>query len=108
MINKKITKEHLIKIITENYKELHNINISPFTKLLRIDWYYESDKYDHFLYMNYDGFWFKQKHKIKYIIYFKNRIFGTYYSKYPEELSKKQLIKIAQHIKQPTKLLFYD
>ena len=35
-------------------------------------------------------------------------IFGTYYTKYPEELSKKQLIKIAQHIKQPTKLLFYD
>lgn len=108
MINKKITKEHLIKIIIENHKELRNINISPFTKLLRFDWYYESDKYDDCLYMYFDGFCFKQKSKIKYIIYFKNRIFGGIYSKYPEELSKKQLIKIAQYIKQPTKLLFYD
>lgn len=108
MINKKITKEYLIKLIIDNHKELRNINISPFTKLLRFDWYYESDKYDDCLYMYFDGFCFKQKPKIKYIIYFKNRIFGGIYSKYPEELSKKQLIKIAQYIKQPTKLLFYD
>lgn len=108
MIKNKLTKEHLIKMIIDNHKELHNINISPFTKLLRVDWYYESNKYDDGLYTFFDGFYIQQKYKIKYIIYFKNRLFGTIYSKYPEELSKKQLIKIAQHIKQPTKLLFYD
>ena len=43
MIKSKLTKEHLIKIIIENRNELYNINISPFTKLLRFDWYYESD-----------------------------------------------------------------
>lgn len=104
MIKSKLTKENLIKIIIENRNELYNINISPFTKLLRFDWYYESDN----LYMYFDGFCFKKKHKIKYVIYFKNRIFGGIYYKYPEELSKNQLIKIAQYIKQPTKLLFYD
>jgi hypothetical protein len=109
MIKSKLTKEHLIKIIIENHKELRNINISLFTKLLRFDWSYESYKYDDYLNMYFDGcFFLNKKPNIKYIIYFKNRIFGTYYTKYPEELSKKQLIKIAECIKQPTKLLFYD
>ena len=68
MIESKLTKEHLIKIIIENHKELCNINISPFTKLLRFDWCYESMKYDDYLYNFFDGFCFKQKPKIKYII----------------------------------------
>lgn len=104
MINKKITKEYLIKLIIDNQDDIIQINLSPFTQLLWIDWYY----YDNNNNNNNDNYYSTNKFNRKYIINFKNRLFGTVYSKYPEELSKKQLIKIAQYIKQPTKLLFYD